>query len=128
MIEVSAAIIRENNKILICRRKPGGPCGTLWEFPGGKKEKDESPGDCLVRELEEELGIASAVHALFDEYEYAYPDREIHFRFYETGITGGTPKAAVHSEIAWVTPADFPEYQFCPADERVVERLMKASL
>lgn len=56
MREVTAAIIRRNGKILICRRAEGS-CAHLWEFPGGKTELGETPFECLTRELREELNI-----------------------------------------------------------------------
>jgi A/G-specific adenine glycosylase len=54
-IEVSAAIIIKNNKVYIQQRAKGGLMGGLWEFPGGKREEDESPEECLKREIQEEL-------------------------------------------------------------------------
>ena len=56
MTELTAAIIRRSGKILICRRAYGS-CAHLWEFPGGKTEPGETPFECLVRELREELGV-----------------------------------------------------------------------
>lgn len=123
MTEVSAAIIRQQGKILICRRGPGGSCGMLWEFPGGKRDDPESPEACLIRELGEELGIKTKIISLFDEYEYAYPNQTIYFRFYATEIMEGIPEARVHPEITWVIPEEFAQYQFCPADERAVRKL-----
>ena len=57
MKRIAAAILRRNDKILICRRGPGGSCGYLWEFPGGKIEPGETGEDCAVRECREELGV-----------------------------------------------------------------------
>lgn len=108
---------------MICRRFPGGFCGTLWEFPGGKREMPESPEECLIRELEEELEVYTKVLTLFDEYEYQYPDRTIYFRFYDTEIIYGAPIIKVHSEIRWVSLEALDQYQFCPADESVVKKL-----
>ena len=58
MIEVIAAIIRNNNKTLIARRRPNKHLGGYWEFPGGKIENGETPEECLVREIKEELGVS----------------------------------------------------------------------
>lgn len=57
MLHVAAVILRRDEKVLICRRGPGGSCGNLWEFPGGKVEPGESPADCARRECREELGV-----------------------------------------------------------------------
>jgi len=71
-LPVIAAIIRENNRVLLCQRK-GGALAGKWEFPGGKLEEGETPEECLVREIEEELGISitvgdiyQAVHTHYD--------------------------------------------------------------
>ena len=60
MLHVAAAIIRRGNEILICQRGPGGGCGGLWEFPGGKLEPGEEPGAAAARELAEETGYTAA--------------------------------------------------------------------
>jgi 8-oxo-dGTP diphosphatase len=58
-IHVVAAIIRRaDGRVLACRRGPGKSSAGLWEFPGGKVEAGEDPGDALVRELHEELGVS----------------------------------------------------------------------
>ena len=61
MISVTAAIIIDNGRVLIARRQPPGKMPGMWEFPGGKIEKGESPEACLKRELREELDIDACV-------------------------------------------------------------------
>ena len=69
---VTAAIIRSRDKILIARRKKGQKLEGYWEFPGGKIEVDESPQECLCRELHEEFGILSEAGEILTESEYHY--------------------------------------------------------
>ena len=64
MERIAAAILRRNDKILICRRGSGGSCGYLWEFPGGKIEPGETGEDCAVRECREELGVEIQLQGL----------------------------------------------------------------
>ncbi|WP_424948084.1 (deoxy)nucleoside triphosphate pyrophosphohydrolase [Candidatus Spongiihabitans sp.] len=45
-------------QLLVQQRLPGKPCAGQWEFPGGKVEKNESPQQALIRELNEELGVS----------------------------------------------------------------------
>ena len=126
MTRVSAAIItNSDNEILICRRGPGGSCQFLWEFPGGKIEQGESPEECLIRECLEELEIEIEVLDLFEQTKYSYPEREIEFMFFSASLKKGVPTLNVHNSIKWVSPDMLKEYEFCPADVFVVERLAK---
>lgn len=127
MIHVTAAIIRQQDKILICRRGPGGNCAFLWEFPGGKLEPGETMEECLLRECEEELGIQISIQGVFAKTTYRYPDREIAFTFYSAEIVKGEVTAKVHREFRWVTPEEINRYEFCPADVEIVEMLRNPS-
>ena len=58
IVYVSAcAIIDSNDKILITSREHKDDFSNCWEFPGGKIEKNETPEECLIRELKEEINI-----------------------------------------------------------------------
>jgi 8-oxo-dGTP diphosphatase len=128
MTSVSAAIIRNSaGEILICQRGPQGSCALLWEFPGGKQEPRETPEQCLIRECKEELDICICVNALFDSFPFAYPTHKIFFSFFETTIAVGGIKMDVHSDMKWVKPESLGDYEFCPADVRVVRKLMIVS-
>lgn len=61
---VTAAVIRDGDKVLVAERQ-GGPLAGKWEFPGGKLEPGESPDQCLAREIKEELGLAVRVDDIF---------------------------------------------------------------
>ena len=88
-------ILRRNDKILICRRGPGGSCGYLWEFPGGKIEPGETGEDCAVRECREELGVEIQLQGLREETVYEYPDGLYGFVFYDGVIISGEPEKRV---------------------------------
>lgn len=124
MLQVVAAIIRdEQNRLLICQRKAGGSCALLWEFPGGKLEKGETPEECAVRECREELSVDIRVGSLFGKAVYTYPEQKISFTFFEAKICGGEPKMNVHKDIRWVSPDALKNFTFCPADVDIVSRL-----
>ena len=125
MTEVSAAIIEQDNRFLICRRAGKGSCAHQWEFPGGKREYHESPETCAMRESREELGVEINVYILYDEFEWEYPERKIRFYFFTADIAKGTLQALEHEEIRWVTAAELAEIPMCPADEQVKARLIK---
>lgn len=123
MTQVAAAIIRKDNKILICQRGAGGSTAFLWEFPGGKLEHGETPEECVIRECKEELEIDIKLGKIFAKTEYEYPDRRIAFTFFEAEITDGKIKASVHKDIKWVTNVELMDYKFCPADIEIIKRL-----
>src|SRR5579859_2573495 len=76
MIQVVAAILERDGKILICRRTAEQSHPLKWEFPGGKVEPGESPGEALARELEEELGMEGSETKEITRYEYCYPEKK----------------------------------------------------
>lgn len=123
MIQVAAAIIKRDDKILICQRGEGGNCSNLWEFPGGKQEQNETLEECLIRECREELSIDIKLNGVFAGTSYKYPDREIEFTFFEAEITGGALRENVHKCVMWVEIGELKNYEFCPADVEVVEKL-----
>lgn len=127
LIQVAAAIIHKDNKILICQRGAGGHCEYLWEFPGGKRDAGETPEQCLIRECREELGIEIGLKGIFAETVYQYPDRKIAFTFFTAELIQGEPVKYVHRDIRWVSPGELTEYEFCPADVSIVEKLANSS-
>src|SRR5262244_3201578 len=74
LLVAAAALVDADGRVLICQRPEGKQLAGLWEFPGGKVEPGETPEDCLIRELEEELGIkvASACLAPFVFASHSY--------------------------------------------------------
>lgn len=69
---VTAGVIYEDDAVLIARRTAGALEG-LWEFPGGKLERGESPEECLARELREELGLNVEIEDIFRVVYHVYP-------------------------------------------------------
>lgn len=123
MTEVVSAIIRKDNKILICQRVVDGNTAFLWEFPGGKREKGETLEDCLIRECKEELSIDIEVLSRFATSEYEYPDQKIAFTFFNANIIRGEISTLVHNEIKFVSIEEIKDYDFCPADTEVINNL-----
>ena len=116
ILEVTAAIIRKNGKILICQRPAEKNCGLLWEFPGGKIEAGETGEQCIVRECQEELGITLSVERELTDITYEYPDRIVHLHFYLCSIAAGVPEKKEHNALVWITHSEIDQYEFCPAD------------
>lgn len=119
-LEVTAAVIRQNGKVLICQRPANKNCGLLWEFPGGKIEAGETGEECIVRECQEELGITLRVEQEFTDITYEYPDRAVHLYFYLCEIVSGIPDNKEHNALVWITPEEIEKYEFCPADRAML--------
>ncbi len=119
-LEVTAAIIRQNGKILICQRPADKNCGLLWEFPGGKIEAGENGEQCIIRECQEELGVTLNVERELTDITYEYPDRIVHLHFYLCDIAAGVPVKKEHNALAWITPDEVDQYEFCPADRKML--------
>jgi len=125
MIDVTAAIWIEHGRVLIARRRPGASQAGLWEFPGGKVRPEESPAQCLTREIKEELGVRIVVGEFFGESIYAYEEQTVRLLAYRVRAAAGVLSANDHAELAWVDKADLDRYRFCPADVPFVEKLRK---
>ena len=127
MIEVAAAIIEKQGKILIGKRRGSGSCAGLWEFPGGKQEPGETLPEALRRECREELGIAVSAGGLCARIVHQYPDREVGLSFFYAMAEDGVPEARVHEEeLRWAEPEELARLPFCPADTELAASLAAA--
>lgn len=127
--DVVAALIRRGGQILICQRPAGGALAGQWEFPGGKVDPGETPGQALVRELREELGVEARAGTLVFEHTHAYaPDRVAHLMFFAVEILSGDPQALEHTEIRWVKPVALRLFPFVAGDGPIVEKLARGEM
>jgi mutator protein MutT len=122
-VDVSAALIFRNDKLLITQRHANSDLGGLWEFPGGKREPDETFEQCLVRELREELGVKAKVGRLFEEIIHAYSDKTVHLKFFLCELSGGEPQPLGCAAVNWVGKPELANYDFPAADARLLEKL-----
>ena len=123
MTEVVAALIREKGRFLICQRPANKARGLLWEFVGGKVEPGETKEQALIRECREELDIAVSVGEVYLEVTHTYPDLTVHLTLFEAAIVGGRPRKVEHNALKWITPAEISRFEFCPADQEILEKL-----
>lgn len=123
-IEVVAAIIEKDGKILICRRAENKTRALKWEFPGGKIEPGETPEQAVLRECREELDVDLCVKGEFMRVLHSYPDIEIQLTVFRTAIIGSDPRCIEHKEIRFVYPSELADFELCPADITVAEEII----
>jgi 8-oxo-dGTP diphosphatase len=122
MIEVTAAIIMDNDKILICQRPKRKKFADFWEFPGGKTEPGETSEECVIRECHEELTVTIETDKLFADI----TKDDLHITFFICRITDGTITLKEHQAAIWITKEELSNYTFCPADTQIVEMLKES--
>jgi len=123
-MDVVAAVIERDGRILIARRPPALHLGGLWEFPGGKRNPGESATAALEREIREELGATVTVGPLLETVAWTYPEKRVRLSFFRCSIDG-EPRALEGQELAWVRPAELGGYEFPPADAVLLARLSR---
>jgi mutator protein MutT len=122
-IEVAAGLIFRAGRLLITQRPHDGHLGGLWEFPGGKREPDETMVQCLGRELKEELGIEVTVLELIERITHDYPEKRIQLEFYRCSLRAGEPRPLGCPDLRWITRAELDAFEFPAADARLLDRL-----
>lgn len=119
-INVAAAVLIYNNKVLMAKRH-GGYLDNLWEFPGGKLEKDETAQAAIKRELKEELDIEIIPDKTLLVLEHSYPDKTIRLHFvscqFALPIEENYNKIQNNSETCWFIHKELPLNSICPADK-----------
>ena len=123
MTEVVAALIWDQDRFMICQRPAHKARGLLWEFVGGKVEPGETKEQALIREGREELAVTLDVGEVFLDVTHEYPDLTVHLTLFHAAIREGTPQKLEHNDIRWITAAEIDQYEFCPADEEILEKL-----
>ena len=122
-IEVVAALIWQGDRFLICQRPASKSRELQWEFVGGKVEPGETKEQALIRECREELAVTVSVGEVFLDVIHTYPDLTVHLTLFHAAIAEGVPQKIEHNDIRWITVDEIDQYEFCPADEVILERL-----
>jgi 8-oxo-dGTP diphosphatase len=122
LLVAAAALVDVDGRFLICKRPHGKHLAGMWEFPGGKVEKGETPEACLIRELHEELGInvVQACLAPFVFTSHAYDSFHLLMPLYVCRRWNGVVQAREHEALAWVRPNQMADYPMPPADAPLV--------
>lgn len=124
VIRVVTAVIARAGRYLITQRRPNAVLPLLWEFPGGSVERDESDHEALRREVHYRLGVKIEVGQLIGFVSHPYERYTVDLRTYECSITSGDLVARNVHAFAWVASSDFDRYDFTPADEMSMSKLL----
>lgn len=117
MLEVVAAILERDGRILICQRTAQQSHPLKWEFPGGKVEPGESPQQALARELEEELAIRGAQSEEITRYQFSYPGkRPTLLIFLRVTRFEGEPQNLIFQDMRWEPPDRLAAFDFLEGD------------
>ena len=122
-IDVAAALIFRAGKILITQRHADSHWGGFWEFPGGKREPNETFELCLVREIREELGVEISVGKLLLEITHDYVDKTVHLKFFVCQLVHSEPQTLDCKALKWVGKSELDDYKFLPADTKLLVKL-----
>ena len=122
IIVASVALINSDNQILIAQRPKEKHLSGLWEFPGGKVEKNESPENTLIRELKEELNVninqKCVAPLTFSEFDYK--EFNLLLLLYVCRRCDGDPESMENNPIKWVKSNKLREYKMPPADDSLI--------
>lgn len=124
-VEVCAAVILHQNKILLTLRPDDKKLGGYWEFPGGKIEAGESPQFALQRELREEIDIEVSVGELLETVRYSYEWGDVVILAYACTWKSGNIKHLEVADHCWVAPENLLNYDILTADQPIIKKLLK---
>ena len=120
---VAGILWNDADEVLIAERLGDGPFHGLWEFPGGKIDSGEQPGEALVRELSEEIGVSVLASRRFLSLEHCYPDRHVGIEFHLVERWENEPQGLEGQALKWVAIQELVAAELLPADKPVIEAL-----
>lgn len=124
-IDVVGAVIVRDDHVFAVQRGPDKALPGLWEFPGGKVERDESPRAALARELREELLCDVRVGDFITTTEYEYSFGTVVLSTYFCELSDGEPHLTEHADLRWLSTADLNTLDWAPADIPAVDLIME---
>jgi 8-oxo-dGTP diphosphatase len=126
LLVAACALVDTDGRVLLAQRPQGKQLAGLWEFPGGKVETGETPEDCLVRELREEIGIETKVACLapLTFASHSYDDFHLLMPLYVCRRFEGIPEPKEGQVLKWVRPRQMRDYPLPPADAPLIPFLI----
>ena len=127
-VEVSAAVILRKNpltnkKEIFATQRGYGDYKDGWEIPGGKLEPGETPEECIIREIREELSAEIKAEKILGVVEYDYPDFHLTMHCILCTIVSGELKLLEHEAAKWVTKETLRSVDWLPADQLILDKI-----
>ena len=116
-------IFNGHGDVLIDKRLDQGQLAGMWEFPGGKQEKDELIESTIAREIKEELDITIEILEKLIDFQHSYTHIKLRFKVYICQWIEGDPKPLASQEIKWVNPQELSKYAFPAANSKIIKAL-----
>ncbi len=125
-ILVTCAIIEQDGKVLCAQRSEAMSLPLKWEFPGGKAEIGETPGEGLLREIKEELSVDLELLEQLPDNTHEYsPEKIIRLIPYRCRILNGNIDLSEHAQIVWLTSDELEKLDWAEADIPIVKYYRK---
>jgi mutator protein MutT len=116
-------LIWRDGKVLITLRPKGSHLEGMWEFPGGKQEREETLEACLSREIKEELDMTVRPDRRLMTVDHEYESKRISLHVFYCTLLSGEPRPLQGQAYRWAAPADLSNLPFPPPDAVIIERL-----
>ncbi|MBD3246773.1 MAG: NUDIX domain-containing protein [Candidatus Omnitrophica bacterium] len=126
-MEIVAALIGHQGKILLCQRNPEDHYGLLWEFPGGKVEPEETLTAAIEREIEEELDIEIKAEDLIGEFTDENPFLKITVSLFRCRIKKGRPRTKDCHALRFLSLSEAGTMDLAPVDRKILAALTSAA-
>jgi 8-oxo-dGTP diphosphatase len=125
VIRVVAAVIEHDGRYLITQRNANAVLPLLWEFPGGRIEGEENESHALIREVKGRIGVEVVVGPKLGEHFHDYTAYQVQLTMYSCKLPAeARPYPATVADLRWVTSREFLDYDFPPADEKTMSKLL----
>lgn len=125
MLRVACALIINNEgRLLAVQRSQTMSLPLKWEFPGGKIEQNESPEDCLIREIKEELDIYISIASSLPSTIHQYPTFTINLIPFICQHVSGELILFEHNDFKWFTTSELLDLDWAEADLPVLRHYL----
>jgi 8-oxo-dGTP diphosphatase len=125
VIRVVAAVIEDAGRYLITQRTTGAVLPLLWEFPGGRVEEGETDVEALIREVQHRIGVDVRVVEKLGDHIHEYEAYDVHLAMFACRLgAGAKPHPVSVNAVRWVTSSEMDQYEFPPADQQTMSRLL----